>query len=58
MESIESLKDFLIADEIQRIELLNKGELLRELIEEKTRKIESLNDLVEIKNYYGDKNKF
>lgn len=55
MESIESLKDFLISDEIQRIESLNKGELLKELIEEKTRKIESLKDLVEIKNYYANK---
>jgi uncharacterized pyridoxal phosphate-containing UPF0001 family protein len=51
MESIESLKDYLISDEIQRIESLDRVELVRELIEEKARKIESLRDLVEIKNY-------
>lgn len=56
MESIESLKDFLIADEIQRIEFLDRNELVREMIEEKTREIESLSDLKSIKEY-GNKNK-
>jgi len=56
MESIESLKDYLISDEIQRIESLSRVELVRELIEMKSRKIESLNDLKSIKKY-GNKNK-
>ena len=56
MESIESLKDCLISDEIQRIESLSRVELVRELIEMKSRKIESLNDLKSIKEY-GNKNK-
>ena len=51
MDSIESLKDCLIADEIQRIEELDRDDLVRELIEEKTRKIESLRDLKSIQNY-------
>ena len=56
MESIESLKDYLISDEIQRIESLSRVELVRELIEMKSRKIESLSDLKSIKEY-GNKNK-
>lgn len=48
---IESIKDYMISDEIKRIESLDRIELVRELIEEKTRKIESLRDLVEIKKY-------
>ena len=56
MESIESLKDYLISDEIQRIESLSRVELVRELIEMKSRKIESLSDLKSIQEY-GNKNK-
>jgi len=56
MESIESLKDYLISDEIQRIESLSREELVGELVEMTSRKIESLSDLKSIKEY-GNKNK-
>ena len=55
MESIESLKDYLISDEILRIESLSREELIRELVEVNSRKIESLGDLKSIKEY-GNKN--
>ena len=56
MESIESLKDYLISDEIQRIESLSREELVGELVEMTSRKIESLSHLKSIKEY-GNKNK-
>jgi len=56
MESIESLKDYLIADEIIRIQSLSREQLIRELVIVKSKKIESLNDLKSIKEY-GNKNK-
>jgi hypothetical protein len=56
MEDIESLKDYRIADEILRIQSLSREKLEEELIEMKSREIESLNDLVSIKEY-GNKYK-
>jgi hypothetical protein len=55
MEDIESLKDYKIADEILRIQSLSREKLEEELIEMKSREIESLNDLVSIKEYGNKK---
>jgi predicted RNA-binding protein with RPS1 domain len=41
MNHIEDIKDYLIADEIQRIKSLSRDELERELISVKTLEIES-----------------
>lgn len=41
MNHIDDIKDYLIADEIHRIQSLSRDELVRELIEVKTREIES-----------------
>lgn len=57
MQSIESLKDYLIADEIIRIQSLSQEELVRELITTKTEKIEPLNDLKSIIKYGERKTK-
>lgn len=57
MQSIESLKDYLIADEIIRIQSLSREELVRELITTKTEKIEPLNDLKSIIKYGERKTK-
>lgn len=51
MEDIESIKDYMIADEILRIKSLSREKLEEELIEIKSGKIESLNNLVSIKEY-------
>ena len=56
MESLESLKDYMIADEILRVKQMTREELERELIELKSRQIESLKDLNEVIDY-GNKNK-
>ena len=55
MEDIESLKDYFIADEILRIKTLSREKLEQELIEIKSGKIESLSDLVSIKEYGNKK---
>ena len=44
MNSLEELKDYLIADEIQRIESLTREELVRELMDVKSKDIETLSD--------------
>lgn len=41
MNHIDDLKDYLIADEIQRIKSLSRDELMQELISAKTLEIES-----------------
>ena len=41
MNHIDDIKDYLIADEIQRIQSLSHDELVSELIEVKTKEIES-----------------
>ncbi len=41
MNHIDDIKDYLIADEIQRIKSLSRDELVRELISVKTLEIES-----------------
>ncbi len=41
MNHIDDIKDYLIADEIQRIQSLSHEELVRELIDVKTKEIES-----------------
>lgn len=51
MEDIESLKDYMISDEIFRIKSLSREKLEEELIEINSRKIESLSDLMSIKEY-------
>jgi len=51
MEDIESIKDYMIADEILRIKSLSREKLEEELIEINSRKIESLNNLMSIKKY-------
>lgn len=51
MNDIESLKDYLIADEILRITTLSREKLENELIEIKSKEIESLKDLISIKVY-------
>lgn len=53
MNDIESLKDYLIADEIQRLSSLSHEELLSEIIELKSRAIETAapEELFKIKNY-------
>ena len=56
MESLESLKDCLIADWIMKVKQMTREELERELIELKSRQIESLRDLNEVIDY-GNKNK-
>lgn len=56
MESLESLKDYLIADWIMKVEQMTREELERELVELKSRQIESLRDLNEVIDY-GNKNK-
>jgi hypothetical protein len=45
MNDITELKDYLIADEIERIQKLSNKMLIRELIEVQTRKIENLSDI-------------
>lgn len=57
MQSIESLKDYLIADEIIRIQSLSREKLVRELVTVKSEKIESLNDLKSIIKYGERKTK-
>ena len=51
MEDIEGIKDYMIADEILRIKSLSREKLEEELIEIKSEKIESLNNLMSIKEY-------
>ncbi len=41
MNHIDDIKDYLIADEIQRIKSLSRDELVQELISVKTLEIES-----------------
>ena len=57
MESLESLKDYMIADEILRVKQMTREELERELIELKSRQIESLRDLNEVREYGKQKSK-
>lgn len=57
MDSIESLKDYLIADEIRRIESLSREKLIRELVAVNSKKIEPLNDLESIQEYGKQKSK-
>jgi hypothetical protein len=54
MNSLEELKDYLIADEILRIESLTQKELVDELMDLKTRQIESLSP-DEVINYLKNK---
>lgn len=51
MNDIEGIKDYMISDEIFRIKSLSREKLEEELIEINSRKIESLNDLMSIKEY-------
>jgi len=52
----ESLKDYVIVDMIEEVKKMTRDELERELIELKSRQIESFKDLTEIREY-GNKNK-
>jgi len=42
MQDIEALRDYLIADEINRIQSLTHNEAIKELIDVKTRTIEQM----------------
>lgn len=42
MNSIEEVKDCVIADEIMRIQVLTKEDLIRELIDVRSRQIEAM----------------
>ena len=42
MNSIEEVKDCVIADEIMRIQVLTKEDLIRELIDVRSRQIETM----------------
>ena len=44
MNSTSELRDYLIADEIQRISSLSREELVSELVEIKSRAIEQMSD--------------
>ena len=57
MESLESLKDYLIADWIMKVKQMTREELERELIELTSRQIESLKDLSEVMKYGKQKSK-
>ena len=57
MESLESLKDYLIADWIMKVKQMTREELERELIELKSRQLESLKDLNEVMKYGKQKSK-
>ena len=52
----ESLKDYVIVDMIEEVKKMTRDELERELIELKSRQIESLKNLNEIRKY-GNKTK-
>ncbi len=56
MNSITEIKDYLITDEIERIENLSSEQLMRELIEVKTRKIEKMSDVEILKMCQRNKN--
>lgn len=56
MNSTNELRDYHIADEIQRISSLSKEELERELIDIKSKAIEKMSDY-EIINYHHEKTK-
>ena len=45
MNSITEIKDCLIVEEIERIKNLSNEQLIRELIEVKTKKIEKMTDV-------------
>ena len=51
MQSVEELKDCVIADMIQKVEKMTREQLVRELINLKAEKIETLKNLNEILNY-------
>lgn len=47
----ESLKDYVIVDMIEKVKKMTRDQLERELIELKSRQIDSLRDLSEIREY-------
>ena len=53
----ESLKDYVIVDMIEEVKKMTRDELERELIELKSRQIESLKDLTEVMKYGKQKSK-
>ena len=55
MNSISELKDYRIADEIQRITSLSREELASELIEIKSRAIEEMSDYEVLNLHHYDK---
>ncbi len=56
MDSIESLRDYLIADEIRRIQSLTRDELERELIELRSGEIEATPDEELLKKIWNHEN--
>lgn len=53
----ESLKDYVIVDMIEEVKKMTREQLERELIELKSRQIESLKDLNEVMKYGKQKSK-
>ena len=53
----ESLKDYVIVDMIEEVKQMTRDELERRVIDFESRKIESLKDLSEIKEYGKQKSK-
>jgi len=51
MESVEEIRDYVLADMIQEVEKMTRGQLVRELINLKAEKIEALKNPIEIINY-------
>jgi len=56
MNSVTEIKDCLIVDEIERIQILSIERLRHELIEVKTRKIEEMSDVEILKMCQRNKN--
>ena len=53
----ESLKDYVIVDMIEAVKKMTREQLERELVELKSRQIESLKDLNEVMKYGKQKSK-
>lgn len=53
----ESLKDYVIVDMIEEVKKMTRDQLERELIELKSRQIESLRNLNEVMKYGKQKSK-
>lgn len=57
MESVEEIRDYVLADMIHEVENMTREQLVRELINLKAEKIEALKNPIEIINYGRQKSK-